>query len=307
MSKDETIKSIFRKINLKDGVSLSDFKKSLVHISVYEAQNQKNPGNSRYVFLGMYAFKGFLADLVSKYIAGNGKQLQQYLGNVFSNDRLSEIFDTLNLQKVVSLHPSLKLENLKHIFALSYLGFLYENAQKEYIKEISLKYFINTSEHFLPKVHALNTIEILKAKAEEILKQKITFLHSSIETENQVLFKTQVLLNLTGPIAEHSSVSQLYAKKKAIKIALKYILEKEAEKPEYKIFIEKQKIAEEEKQKREKAEKQKKHLAFIKEKREKREIEKEIKRKEAKEREIRRVLNKQNAKNRKASSPKTEK
>ncbi len=74
MNKEEITKSIFRKIEVKDKISLSDFKKCLVHVvSIYEAKNQQNPGNSRFVFLGMYAFKGYLASLVLNYITGNGK------------------------------------------------------------------------------------------------------------------------------------------------------------------------------------------------------------------------------------------
>ena len=118
------------------------------------------------------------------------------------------------------------------------------------------------------------------------------------------MFTSQVLLNLDGNIAEHSSVSQIYAKKKALKIATKYVLDKEALLPEYKEFMAKKLIAEQESQNRLKAEKQKNHLAHLEEKRLKRAAEKEIKRIEAKEREIRRVLNKANAKNRKTESTK---
>lgn len=70
-----------------------------MHISVYEGKNDfKNPGNSRYVFLGMYGFRGYLAGLINTYVSGNGKQLQHYLGNVFSNDRLAAIADELGLE-----------------------------------------------------------------------------------------------------------------------------------------------------------------------------------------------------------------
>jgi hypothetical protein len=75
MGKAAETETLFRKLKLQEGISLSDFKKCLIHISVYEAKSDPNPGNSRYVFVGAYAFKGFLSELLDNYVSGNGKQL----------------------------------------------------------------------------------------------------------------------------------------------------------------------------------------------------------------------------------------
>jgi hypothetical protein len=300
--KENSIKSLFRHTKCLPEVSLNDFKKCLVHISYYENAKSSNPGNSRFVFLGMYAFKGFLARLVATYISGNGKQLQQYLGNVFSNEKLSVLADDLNLPQLATVHETINVEKIKHILALAYLGFVFEKCKVEFQEEIALKYFLVDSDKFIPKTHSINLIDVLKTKADLILGQKIRFRHTDFKKEGLLLFKTEILNNLGEIIGEHTSKSKVYAKKKAIKIATKFILEKEAELPEFQSFIAKKKIAEEEKQNRLKAEKQKKHFVFLEEKRVKREVEKERKRKEAKERDIQRVLNKKNRK----KNPRTE-
>jgi hypothetical protein len=78
MNKEARIKQLFGQLPVHEGVTIHAFKKCLVHISWYEAQkNSTNAGNSRYVFLGMYGFKGRLAELTAQYVGGNGKQLQQ--------------------------------------------------------------------------------------------------------------------------------------------------------------------------------------------------------------------------------------
>ncbi len=211
---------------------------------------------------------------------------------------LNIIFDDLNLKSCVSHQNNINSESLKHIFAQAYLGFLFQHATEGFLEKTAFKYFLKDSEKFLPKVASLNPIQVLKAKAYQVLGQKVKFVHLNSESDRKEMFTTQVLLHLEGIIAEHSSVSKMYAKKKAIKNATKYVLDKEAETSQYKLFITKNNVTEQEKTNRIKAEKHKKHLTLIEEKRLKREAEKEIKRVEAKEKEIRRLLNKKGVKNR---------
>jgi hypothetical protein len=246
----------------------------------------------------MYAFKGMLASLVSKYIAGNGKQLQHFLGNAFSNENLAKVFDELNLNKVVSAQESIDINKIKHFFALGYLGFVYQHCTETFIEETAVKYFLKGSEQYLPKTVALNPIQILKAKAEQVLNQKIKVISSQTKADGIYLYTYQVTASIDGLIGSHTSKSEIYAKKKAIKNALTYVLNKEAMSPAYQSLTEKRKLIAAEKLIRDKALKQKQHEAFIKEKHDKRAIEKELKRLEAKEREYRRVLNKKGAKNR---------
>lgn len=302
MPKDITLNKLFNNLDIIDGSSISDFKKCFVHISVYDVKiNNKNPGNSRYVFLGMYGFKGDLSILCMKYIAGNGKQLQHFLGNSFSNDSLAKVFDFLGLYDVVTIHSKLDFEKLKHIFALAYLGFVKKHCSAEFIEKTAYEFFIKPNGHYIPKVVSVNAIEMLKAKAEQILKGKVKI----IQSEKDNLKTCQILLQNGLLIGEHQSISKLYAKKKAVKNALKYVLEAESESPAFKAMILKQKLLEAEKAKKEKALKQKKHQAYIEQKRIKRLEIKEIKRTEAKERDIRRTINKQNANNKKKAISET--
>jgi hypothetical protein len=281
-----------------------DFKKCFTHISIYEAKNDlKNPGNSRYVFLGMYAFKGYLAELIGKYIGGNGKQLQHYLGNVFSNDRLAHIFDEFELKHCVTLHPNLDSEKLKHVFAHALLGFIYLHATSAAKQAFAFRYFLNDSAHLLPKTHRLNEVHILKAKAQQVLNERIALQHHKINSDGIVLYNTKVFLTSGQQIGEHQSISETYARKKAVKNALKHLLNLEAQTPEYQQLMAKKTIAENEKIARQKAEKQKEHKARMEEKQKERAILKQQKRKEAQEREIARLLNKRNNKKRKETTP----
>ena len=212
---------------------------------------------------------------------------------------MSDIFNELKLEKCVSFNSGINLDKIKHIFSLAYLGFIYQHGEENLLKETALKYFLNTTNHLLPKSVVLNQIQALKIKAKQVLDKKIKILQFEEINENQVLFTTEIVTDSEEVIGQHKSVSQTYAKEKAIKNALRYISAKEEESVERQNFI----IKKGEETKKEldeaKAKKNKIHIAFIEEKRLKREVEKEIKNKAAKEREIRRVLNKQNVKKRK--------
>jgi hypothetical protein len=293
MSKDEHIKAIFRKMQLQKGVSINDFKKCLVHISHYEAQKSQNVGNSRFVFMGMYGFKGVLADYISKYIAGNGKQLQQYLGNVFSNEKLAVLFDDLQLQNCITLHQNLDYKNLKHVFANAYLGFVHQHGTEAFVRASIHQYFLKDSDHLLPKAISQNLILILKSKVDEVLSEKIKIIN---DADNE-LFRSKVVLSSGIIIGEHSSKSKVYAKKRAIKLALKYVLEIEAQRPEIIAFNEKQKLREQEQKNRQKAENIKVHDALMQTKKAERLAINKANKEKAEAKETNRILNKKRAKN----------
>lgn len=117
-----------------------------------------------------------------------------------------------------------------------------------------------------------------------------------IQTIESGVFTCKVFTDSKNVLGEHSSLSETYAKKKAIKLALKQVLEIEAQKPEHQALIARNKLVANEKLIREKSLKQKKHDALIVEKKANRLIKKEKIRIEAKEREFKRTLNKANAK-----------
>lgn len=295
--KEQHLKRLFALLQLNEGVLFRDFRKCFTHISVYEGKNDfKNPGNSRYVFLGMYAFRGYLAELINTYVSGNGKQLQHYLGNVFSNDRLAAIFDELELQHCLSIHEKLDSNKLKHVFTYALLGFIQQNATEEFKQDFAFRYFLKGTENSLPKSHRINEVQALKAKTKEVLSERISFINTHEIVDQKTLYKTQVLLTSGGVIGEHESVSKTYAKKKAVKNAFRYVLEKEAATPEYQRFAEKKQISDNEKVLREKAERQKQHEAFITKKKVRRTRVKAEKKALAQEREFQRVLTKKSLK-----------
>lgn len=295
----KSVALLFNKIQLKSEASLSDFKKVFNHISVYEAKKQMNQaGNSKYVFLGMYAFKGVLAKLIFKYIGGNGKQLQHYLGNLFTNDRLAQICDELALGDYAKMHKPELIESHKHIFTLAYLGFLAEHATTDYQIETANALFLQANNQSMPKTTGINLVQLLKAKADQICGQKIKIRYEQTSVEDKVLHITQVCLTSGDVIGRHESVSKLYSKKKALKLAMLHLLDMEAKTPAFQEMAKKQEEAERLKKEREKAEKAKKHLAFLQQKQETRTKIRQEKKQEAKEREIQRNLNKANAKKR---------
>jgi hypothetical protein len=297
MQKSITLNKLFKSIQFKTEPSISDFEKCFAHINQYEElPNNKNVGNSRFVFLGQYGFKGLIAEIIFKYIAGNGKQLQQYLGNVFSNEKLEKIFDELHFEHLISFKAGFDFKTQKHIFTAGFLGFLYENATEEYNQAFIFKHFLADSKAIIPKTNSINLIQILQAKAEQIIKQKVKIEYSKEKLNGDNTFIVKVLLNQGEIIGQHASKSEIYAKKKAIKLALDYLLKIESESPIFK-SMEARKLSEETRKKNtNKKQIAINHQQFLQEKAEKRKLAVEIKTKEAKEREYNRLLNKKNLK-----------
>jgi hypothetical protein len=88
--KSFTIRWLDERLGVKD--LHAEQKKALTHKSFCkEGDEQKS--NCRYIFLGMYGFKGKVAELVFNFVTGSGKPLQHYLGNIFKDDILLKIFD----------------------------------------------------------------------------------------------------------------------------------------------------------------------------------------------------------------------
>lgn len=190
------------------------------------------------------------------------------------------------------MHEKLDFGKLKHIFSQALLGFIQQHATERFKQDFAFRYFLKGSENSLPKTHKVNEIQILKAKAEQVLKERITFRHGEKNDNDRILYFTQVVLSSGITIGEHESVSKTYAKKKAVKNAVRYVMGKEAETPEFQRFAEKKQISDNEKALQEKAERQKQHDAFITKKGEKRIRVRMEKKVLAKEREYQRLLNK---------------
>lgn len=293
MSSKLILKKLYLELDFKSPKpALSEFNKVFKHISLYENNSkQENYGNSRFVFLGMYAFKGILAEIINTYIAGNGKQLQHFLGNIYTNDKMDAIFDELNFEILAQCSPSIDIKKIKHIFTFAYLGFVCLYCKSTFTEKMAQKYFLSKLNIISNKPK--NLIFVLQSKANELLGNKVKFEYFQTESG---LFLTNIFTPNGQIIGFHESKSKVYSKKKAIKIAIKYLLEIESNTEKYKLFEQLSKENKNAVKQQIKVDNQVKHEAFIQEKREKRFEIKSNKQKEAIKKDIKRTLNKKNNK-----------
>lgn len=81
MDRHEQIK-IFAKC-LKADEHSNELNKALTHSSYLDTAEEDN--NSRFVILGQFAFRGYMAEIIYNFAPGTGTQLQHVLGNLFKN------------------------------------------------------------------------------------------------------------------------------------------------------------------------------------------------------------------------------
>ncbi len=199
-------------------------KKALTHYSFYNDDKEaQNAESSKFVFLGMYAFKGKVAELMRKYIPLTGKQLQHYLGNVFKNKQLEEIYKRYHLERCVRYGEGFALEKHHHIFVYALLGFVYQYAEEQHLLQFIYRNFLATTEHLMPG----------KPKNKDLWAQclylsKMYYNSTPVlkwEKQNE-LHLCKVMVEATV-IGSHQSKSTVYARKKAIKVALLHIIEQQ--------------------------------------------------------------------------------
>jgi len=217
----------YKLLTLRLGISSANLKSALTHYSFYESKNELK-GNGRFVFAGMYAFKGEVSKIILEYISGSGTQLQHLLGNVFSNDRLHKIFDELELMSLVKAGEKFDIKKHKHIFVFGLLGCVMLKSDKpETLRKIIMKYFLNDSE-------LLNTGNNSNKKnyrgiADNLAKQfygKPLIL--DIEKQDEI-YHAKVSVKEGALISEASSKSYKYVRNKAFKISIRILSEKLAE------------------------------------------------------------------------------
>lgn len=176
--------------------------------------------NSRYVFLGQFAFKGIISNWIYKNIAGTGTQLQHYLGNVFSQSKLESYFDKWKITKTRQAE-NIDIQTQKHIFVYAFLGFVVDNASKKKLKQFAFDLFILPNDHLLPQNHL--------HKNQWTQLQFLCKLHFDSKPKLELILDEQkvstisVILN-NEVIAKNCSISYKYAKKKSVAQALKYVL-----------------------------------------------------------------------------------
>ena len=195
-------------------------KDALTHESYYKNQKVKKNGNSRLVFLGMFQFRGVLAEYLENFIPATGQQLQHLLGNLISNKRLSAIFDDLQLHCYIRKGENFDLEKHKHIFVFGLLGFLVKYNEKEQVINFIKNHLIKPSDlenFFKIKYDKLAQMHMLYQQ-----KYGIKPVIKTLKT-GEGLYNTQVLLD-NKVISEKISKSKIYSRKAAIKKALQIIV-----------------------------------------------------------------------------------
>ncbi len=199
-------------------------KKALTHHSFYDnEEDAKNAESSKFIFLGMYAFKGKVAEVMRKYIPLNGKQLQHYLGNVFKNKQLNHIYEKYRLGRCVRYGSDFVLENHHHVFVYALLGFVCQYAEEKHLLRFIYSNFLASTEHLMPG----------KAKSVDTWSQCLyvsKMFYNAIPTlkieESEGEYICYVMVNEQS-IAQHKSKSKVYARKKAIKNALLHIVDQQ--------------------------------------------------------------------------------
>lgn len=223
MQKRELIKRFAKTFNAEQ--QYGELQKALTHKSFY-SEKSEHKSNSRYVFSGMYAFKGKTAMVLYKYIPASGTQLQHFLGNIFKNPFLSKIFDSYNLNEFIRYGKNFDAENYKHIFVFGLLGFICENTSENIIENFIVRNFLLGNENLIPNKTKGDVVSQCNYFSKLLYNKKIIV--EIIQTEKGLHSASVKAGSIILSIA--ISKSYRYAKKKALKEALKLMAANVAEK-----------------------------------------------------------------------------
>ena len=235
--------------DLRRMFSRARLREVLTHSTFYEKEGK---GNSRYVFAGMFVFRGMVGEVLFRYATGDGKRLQHVLGNMFRQERLERQFDEWQLQQFVRAGEKFDITKHKHIFVYAIYGYvttLDEETRQWFIS----KYIIQDAEHLL--THKTRNRNLL-AQADDIVnKTDGRRLVMEMEQSEDGRHRAKAVLSDGTLLCEAVSKSWRYARRKAAKMALdilamssrKYILSN----PEYQARVIARMEAEKEKRKAE--------------------------------------------------------
>ena len=206
--------------DLRKLFSRAQLRSVLTHNSFYDKEGK---GNSRYVFAGMFVFKGQVGEVLYHYFTGDGTHLQHVLGNLFKQERLEKLFDEWQLRQFARAGEKFDIGKHKHIFVYAIFGYvstLDENTRNWFIS----KYIINKdTKHFF--THRKRNRDLL-AQADEIVRQtdgrRLTLV---METTDDNLHRAKVVLSDGTVLCEGVSKSWRYARTKATKLALNMLAE----------------------------------------------------------------------------------
>jgi hypothetical protein len=202
-------------MKLKTETPVSELKRALTHKNFYKNENGKH--NSRYVFCGMYAFKGLVAEILYGWFPLEGTQLQHTLGNLFKNENLDRIFAYYDLDKLIRHGLEFDTSRHRHIFVFGLLGYLHVHAPEEVKKEFIRQHFILPYPHFFMSESKRQDLEAQCNVFSRMLYGKTLRIRSR-QIENKH-WQTTVSVN-DSTLAEEESVSYRYSRTKTWKNAL---------------------------------------------------------------------------------------
>ena len=205
------------------GISTSSLRKALTHYTFYEDKNNPD-SNSRYVFAGMFVFRGILAETLYKLVPATGTQLQHALGNMVSNENLENLFETLKLRQFVRASNNFDVKGHRHIFAYGLLGCICtECNDEETLRRFISTHFIKPSQHVLfhqPKNRDYRT------QADALAKQMVGKVLLLETNEVDGIFVSTISIKDGEQIAQAQSKSYRYSRSKALKLAIRDMSEK---------------------------------------------------------------------------------
>ncbi len=201
--------------DLRKLFSRSQLREVLTHSSFYEKEGK---GNSRYIFVGMFVFKGMVAEVLYRYFTGEGTRLQHVLGNLFRNERLERLFDGWKLRQFVRAGEKFDIAAHKHIFVYAIFGYvttLDENTRNWFIS----KYILNDeSNHlFLHRKRNANLLAQADAMVRQADGRRLTL---EMEVTDEGKHRAKAVLSDGSVLCEAESKSWRYARTKATKMAL---------------------------------------------------------------------------------------
>ncbi|MEI6754683.1 MAG: hypothetical protein WCK78_16130 [Paludibacter sp.] len=230
MDRHELIKALAKRLKAEN--HSNELNKALTHSSFPDTAELDN--NSRYIFLGQFAFRGYVADILYTYTPGSGTQLQHLLGNLFKNEHLHSLYDKLKLNELIRCGTEFEHIKHKHIFVFGLLGFINQFSPDQVKKQFVSRNFILPNKHLFNHQVNNNDFQAQCNVLSRILFQEPVFIEI-VRTENG-LWQTTVLIK-DSIIARETSVSHRYSKQKTLKKALKQLADDvyfiESTKPEF--------------------------------------------------------------------------
>lgn len=225
---------------------------ALTHGSYY-SREQPEKSNSRYVFAGMFAFKGEVAATMSRFVPGTGMQLQHALGNIFKNENLVRIYETFGLESVIRYGNDFDVAKHTHIFVYALLGFVFQHTPPEELSQFISRYIILPNYRLLDFTSKSKDLEAQCNVISRILFGKTIKVTTGKLNEKQ--FETRVSIDEYA-VSLETAGGYRYSRAKSLKKALKSLLDDiyfiETQKPDFLLRINKIEELQEEKMKQKK-------------------------------------------------------